>query len=76
MSANEKAMRPNDSRDDAESRLQTETQHAAYYQVLADRLENLLRDMQAKGTPADDSLLLRLADLLSETRGRLRKSSR
>jgi hypothetical protein len=75
MSANEKAVRANASHDDMAAPSK-ETPHAAYYQVLADKLENLLRDMQAKGTPPDDGLLLRLADLLSETRGRLRKSTR
>jgi hypothetical protein len=46
----------------------------AYYAVLADRLEKLILDMQASGTASDDPLILRLADLLSETRGLLRKS--
>lgn len=73
MSANEKAVRPNVSRNDMAAPSK-ETPQAAYYQVLADKLENLLRDMQAKGTPPDDALLLRLADLLSEARGRLRKA--
>lgn len=46
----------------------------AYYAVLADRLEKLLFDMQKSGTASDDPLMLRLADLLSETRSLLRKS--
>jgi hypothetical protein len=46
----------------------------AYYAVLAERLEKLLLDMQKSGTASDDPLMLRLADLLSETRGLLRKS--
>ncbi|MCE9651208.1 MAG: hypothetical protein K8R18_16435 [Parvibaculum sp.] len=76
MSANEKAMRPTQQQDAVEDAPKRATPHAAYYQVLADRLETLLRDMQATGTPPDDALLLRLADLLAETRGRLRKASR
>jgi len=50
--------------------------HPAYYEVLAERLESLLCDMQARGTPSDDALLLRLADLLSETRKYLRNALR
>jgi hypothetical protein len=73
MSANEKAMRPQGSQDDARD-MPRATPNAAYYQTLAERLEALLRDMQAKGTAPDDALLLRLADLLAETRGRLRKA--
>jgi hypothetical protein len=53
-----------------------DVQHPAYYEALADRLETLLRDMQARGTPSDDALLLRLADLLSETRRYMRKALR
>lgn len=45
----------------------------AYYSVLAERLEKILLDMQGSGTPSDDPLMLRLADLLSETRGLMRK---
>lgn len=43
-----------------------------YYVALAERLENLLSDMKQAGTSPDDPLLVRLADLLSETRVLLR----
>lgn len=45
----------------------------AYYAVLAERLEKLIFDMQQHGTAPNDPLILRLADLLSETRGLLHK---
>ncbi|MDO8288062.1 MAG: hypothetical protein Q7T44_02475 [Parvibaculum sp.] len=45
----------------------------AYYSVLAERLEKILLDMQQSGTSSDDPLMLRLADLLSETRALMRK---
>lgn len=73
MSANENVMRSAHLPEDAENRAKAKP-NAAYYQMLAERLEVLLRDVQAKGTPPDDALLLRLADLLAETRGRLRKA--
>lgn len=72
MSANEHAKRYQDEATTGKP-ARGPAEHAAYYASLAERLESLLRDMQEKGTPADDALLLRLADLLSETRGRLRK---
>ncbi len=40
----------------------------AYYVLLAERLEALLLDMKQNGTPASDPLLVRLSDLLVETR--------
>lgn len=79
MSAQTNAMHPGGEGRPGNGDATTQTkdgQHAAYYEMLADRLENLLRDMQARGTPSDDELLLRLADLLSETRRCLRKALR
>lgn len=73
MSAQTNAMRPDE---DGATTTPKDAEHTAYYEVLAERLENLLRDMQARGTPSDDELLLRLADLLSETRRCLRKALR
>jgi hypothetical protein len=40
----------------------------AYYLSLAGRLEKILLDMKISGTPSDDPLMLRLADLLRDTR--------
>lgn len=78
MSANEHAARSQDAPNEASSGTPSRgaVDHNVYYATLAERLEDLLRDMQEKGTPADDALLLRLADLLSETRGHMRKASR
>lgn len=73
MGAHMNPMRPGD--EDTETPPK-DVQHMVYYEVLAERLENLLCDMQARGTPSDDALLLRLADLLSETRRCLRKALR
>ncbi len=72
MSAQTNAMRPGD----GNATTPPKGAQRAYYEMLAERLENLLRDMQAQGTPSDDALLLRLADLLSETRRCLRKALR
>ncbi|MES1990088.1 MAG: hypothetical protein V4441_03940 [Pseudomonadota bacterium] len=45
----------------------------AYYTMLAERLEKILLDVKTSGTPSDDPLMLRLADLLRETRSLMQK---
>lgn len=42
--------------------------NAAYYRILAERLEMLLGDIERTGTPPDDDLVRRLHMLLDEAR--------
>ncbi len=77
MSARDQNLRPLDDHDFASAlkeQSKTGIDSTAYYTVLADRLEQLLGDMQQNGTQSDDPLILRVADLLSETRSLLRKN--
>lgn len=78
MSAHDQHLRPSgalrESVANAAEQVASPSENHAYYAVLAERLEKLLLDMQKSGTPSDDPLMLRLADLLSETRSLLRKS--
>lgn len=48
--------------------------NAAYYVLLAERIEALLRDVEASGASADDDLLHRLKSLLNEARSHLPKA--
>lgn len=78
MSARDQNLRPQDERDFAfalKEQTKTNVDSIAYYAMLADRLEKLLFDMQQNGTRSDDPLILRVADLLSETRSLLRKDN-
>ncbi len=45
--------------------------NAAYYVLLAERIEMLLRDVEATGTSPDDDLVRRLKALLAEARSHL-----
>tara|TARA_R110000868_G_scaffold36635_14_gene129884 strand:+ start:1767 stop:2009 length:243 start_codon:yes stop_codon:yes gene_type:complete len=79
MSARDQNLRPLDDHDFASAmnaQSKTNIDSTAYYMVLADRLEKLLLDMQQSGTRSDDPLILRLADLLSETRALLRHDNK
>lgn len=79
MSARDQNLRPLDDHDFAatlQAQSKSSVDSKAYYTVLADRLEKLLLDMQQSGTRSDDPLILRLADLLSETRVLLRQDNR
>lgn len=78
MSAHDQNVRPHDNINtdlgDQSVSVNERPDSHAYYAVLAERLEKLLFDMQQRGVASDDALMLRLADLLSETRGLLRKN--
>lgn len=69
MSAHGSELRPQDEADAENPASDTYT----YYLILAARLEKILLDMKSSGTPSDNSLMLRLADLLRETRSLMRK---
>jgi hypothetical protein len=77
MSAHEQSARTDVAQDDFESVADEPANSSSatetYYAVLAERLEKLIFDMQQHGTAPNDPLILRLADLLSETRGLLQK---
>lgn len=76
MSARDQNLRPLDDHEFAlalNEQSKANVDSTAYYTVLAERLEKLLFDMQQNGTPSDNPLILRVADLLSETRALLRK---
>jgi hypothetical protein len=47
--------------------------NAAYYGLLAERIEALLRDVKASGASPDDDLVRRLNSLLTEARSHLPK---
>jgi hypothetical protein len=51
-----------------------ETKGAAYYEFLAGRLKVLIHDIELAGIPADGDLVMRLRELLSDTRVRLGES--
>tara|TARA_R110002110_G_scaffold10249_4_gene50173 strand:+ start:1754 stop:1996 length:243 start_codon:yes stop_codon:yes gene_type:complete len=79
MGARDQNLRPMDDHDFSSAlneQSKTNVDSTAYYTVLADRLEKLLLDMQQNGTRSDDPLILRLADLLSETRTLLRQHNK
>ncbi|MDR3497669.1 MAG: hypothetical protein P4L72_00420 [Parvibaculum sp.] len=48
--------------------------NAAYYVLLAERIEALLQDVKESGAPADDDLVNRLKSLLNEARSHLPKA--
>lgn len=50
------------------------TKDAAYYEFLAGRLKVLIHDVELAGIPADGNLVMRLRELLSDTRVRLGES--
>lgn len=77
MGTHEQSARTNVAQDGFESapddQSNSSSANEAYYAVLAERLEKLIFDMQQHGTASNNPLILRLADLLSETRALLHK---
>lgn len=72
MSAHDHSVRANPAQpvdeSDVDDSRRLSSANEAYYNLLAERLETLLLDMKQNGTPASDPLLVRLSDLLVETR--------
>ena len=79
MSAHDQSVRINGAQASNESVIDDATRPSlaseAYYVLLAERLEALLWDMEQNGTPTSDPLLVRLSDLLVETRELLGNAS-
>lgn len=73
MSTRESA-RDQNARDETVAMNKATKPNEAYYVLLAERIEALLRDVKESGAPADDDLVHRLKSLLNEARSHLPKA--